>query len=410
MAVRQYLNGKDIPSMAAIGYVVHVKTPGTSGGETRSYQMAQALGLAGVDVHLYGDVATSFAWAPGVFPHKLQQPMPRALLQLVEDFRRHHIQVVIERYQFPLVNPGMLAQLLRGRPIVLEVHGFPIEEWEAFAKKKEGRVSLLIRLAMRMPRPFWESFQQALFRRAAHFIVTSSGTRDILVSLNVPASRISVVYNCVDPQRFNPEGRDQAACRQSLGLPTQGRLVLYAGSLLHEELGTVLQALPRVIAAMPDVCAVFTGFGAVDQLTAQARAIGLTEQQFRTMNPVPHHRMPDLLAAVDVVLAPYSLQSTRFSKAFHYSPLKIMEALAMEKPVVTVAAQELQAVFSDVANVRYAASGAVDSWARELQCAIEMVGDTSLRQGRAFVMHGHTWGDAAQKYLAIVREVGESQR
>jgi hypothetical protein len=38
------------------------------GGETRSYQLSQSLGLTGVDVHFYGKIDDSFEWFPKVHP------------------------------------------------------------------------------------------------------------------------------------------------------------------------------------------------------------------------------------------------------------------------------------------------------------------------------------------------------
>jgi glycosyltransferase involved in cell wall biosynthesis len=394
----------------SIGYVVHVKTPGTSGGETRSYQIAQALGQAGAHIHLYGQVDPAFGWMPRIAAHRLWQPLPLGLVQLLRDFRRNRVQVAIERYQFPLFNPGFFVQMLRRRPIVLEVHGFPIEEFELQACRRDLPVSLLVQLITRLPRGAWERLQRAIFRRVAHFIVTSAGTREILVGLGVPPARVSVVYNCVDPVRFDPAGRDLLACRQDLGLPAAGRIVLYAGSLFHEELATIIAAARRVVAEQPDVYFVCTGFGPLDQLAAQARAAGLPESRFQTMPAVSHEYMPDLLTAADVVLAPYSLQSARFKKAFHYSPLKVMEALAMRKAIVTVDAAELRTTFESVVNVQFVTSGSPDSWAGGIARALALRESPDLAQGRAFVMNGYRWADAAQKYLAIIRQVEQARR
>lgn len=395
--------------MHPIGYVVHVRTPGTSGGGARSYQVAQALGASGTDVHLYGGVSDPFDWAAGVHPHQLRQPAPLGLVQLTRDFCLRDVGVAIERYHLPPFNVAYFAQRIRSKPIVFEVHGFPIEELALLARLPDLQVDRLTRLLAMWPRSTWERLQSSMFSRVAHFIATSAGTREILMRLGVPASQISVIYNCVDPALFSMAGREPTDCRKTLKLPADGQIVLYAGSLFREALSTIVDIASISIAAQPSLSFVCAVVGPADALEGLARSRGLSPDQFRMFPPVSHQRMPDLLAASDVVLAPYSLGSERFKLGFHYSPLKVMEALAMEKPVVTVDACELRHIFGGVPNVQFATSGDSKSWAEGILRALNTGRNPVLARGREFVMDGYRWQDAALKYLNIVRSVEENK-
>lgn len=396
--------------MKPIGYVVHLKTPGISGGEVRSYQIAQALATLGTDLHLYGQIDQAFDWGGLVQPHQLCWPTPLAVPQLLWDFSRYQVDIAIERYQFPPFNVGSISQLIRNRPFVLEVHGFPVDEYAFNAKNVSSSVDPLLRLFSRVPRANWERLQFRLFERAAQLIVTSAGTRAILEKLGIPRQRVSVIYNCVDPARFDPGSCSTDTSRAALGLPLTGDIILYAGSLFHEELAVVVDAASTVVKVSPSVCFLCLGSGPSNALKARARETGLSEEQFLFRTPIPHSRMPDLLAAVDVVLAPYSLTAQRFEHAFHYSPLKVMEALAMKKAVVTVDAEELHDLFGQVANMQFVESGDSESWANAILRALEMRGSPELVHGRAFVMDGYRWKDAAQKYLAILQNIEQNLR
>ncbi len=385
-----------------LAYVVHLKTPGLSGGETRSYQMAQALGRLVDGLHLYGQVDPTHEWGR-VSPHRLKTPFPLGIRQLLRDFKTLDVNVAIERYQFPPFNVAALTQIIRRKPIILEVHGFPIEEYILQAQRGDATIGLLSKLLAQVPEAIWLRVQRWLFRRVAHFIVTSAGTKAILITLGVPAERVSVVYNCVDPALFDMTQHTQTAARQRLGLPQDRRIVLYAGSMMHEELGIVLEA------ARPDALYLLVGGGDLQPLTAKARQLGLNDDTLRFMPAIPHQQMPELLSAVDVVLAPYSLGSARFKAAFHYSPLKIMEALAMGKPVVTVDADELHAVFDGLPNVHFVESGDSASWEAGIRQALAMVGDAALGQGRDFILNGYRWEDAAAHYLTIIEGLGQGE-
>ena len=391
--------------MRTISYVVHVKTPGTSGGETRSYQVAQALAAIGLDVHLYGQLKRSFSWHDKVHPHQLKTPTPFGLIQLLHDFSKFNVSVVIERYQFPPFNVGFLAQQTRRGPTILEVHGIPIDEYASLSQELPHRTSLLTGTLMKMPRSLWEKLQAAIFRHASHLIVTSSGTKNIFENLGVPPEKISVVYNSVDPVLFNPSDRETTTSRRMLGLPPDSQIVLYAGSFFHEELTIIIEAIPTIAKMFPAIRFVFIGTGPTNALSDRAQKLGLSGKHFIILPTIEHSRMPDLLSAVDVVLAPYSLASQRFKLGFHYSPLKIMEALAMEKAVVTVNAHELVDILNKLPNVHFVESGSTDSWKEGICKALEFSQSTSLQEGRTFVMDGYRWQDAAKKYLEIIRSI-----
>ncbi|MCG8352021.1 MAG: glycosyltransferase family 4 protein [Chloroflexales bacterium] len=396
--------------MTKIGYVVHVRTPGSVGGETRSYQVAQALAASGMHVHLYGKIDPAFQWAQHIYPHQLSWPMPKAAAQLVYDLTRYEINVAIERYHFPIFNAAYFAQRLRKKPIIFEVHGFPIDEFRLMKQSNSTDSSRVVRALMKAPTILWEKLQLKLFQHGDHFIVTSTGTQRILQKLGVPAERISVVYNCVDPVLFDPVERDRAILRRSFGLPEQGKIVLYAGSLFHEELMTIIAAAASVVKRDPQAHFLFVGQGSRTDLTLAAQQQGLSVEHISLLSPVPHQRMPDLLAACDVVLAAYALNSERFRHSFHYSPLKLMEALAMAKPVVTVDAAELRELFGHVSNVQFAQSGCSKSWAAQIEAALATIGDAALAQGRMFVLDGYRWQDAALRYSQIVQQVEENRR
>jgi glycosyltransferase involved in cell wall biosynthesis len=396
--------------MTKIGYVVHVRTPGTLGGETRSYQVAQALAASGMHVHLYGKIDPTFQWARQIYPHQLSWPMPKAAAQLVYDLTRYQISVAIERYHFPIFNAAYFAQRIRKKPIIFEVHGFPIDEFRLMMQSNATDDNRVVRALMKAPTILWEKLQLKLFQNGDHFIVTSTGTQRILQKLGVPAERISVVYNCVDPALFDPADRDRAKLRRSFGLPEQGKIVLYAGSLFHEELMTIIAAAASIVKRDLHVRFLFVGQGSSADLTLAAQQQGLSAEHMSVLPPVPHQRMPDLLAACDVVLAAYALNSERFRQSFHYSPLKLMEALAMAKPVVTVDAEELRELFGRVPNVRFAQSGCSRAWASQIEAALAMMGDTALAQGRVFVLDGYRWQDAALRYTQIVQQIEGSYR
>lgn len=391
--------------MKSIGYVVHLKTPGKTGGETRSYQLANALAARGIDVHVYGQVGPSPLWAENVFPRHLKKPSPMALAQLRREFQQRAIDVCIERYHFPIFNVGYQVQRLKGKPIVFEVHGFPIEEYRILAQTPSSDVDPLTRVLARVPATAWQAIQRYMWNRVDHFIVTSQGTKQILQAEGLSPDKITVIYNRVDPRLFDPRQHDRRACRRQLNVAGDDCLLLYAGSMYHAELLAAIDAVQELTQTLPGLKLRFFGVDSSQQVTTHVRARRLSVEVFSLHPPLPHAEMPSLLAAADVVLAPYTLRSPRFRKGFHYSPLKILEALAMEKPVVTVDALELRSTFGRLPGVFFAQSGDVSSWVACIESARRLAGSPVLREGRHFVLDGYRWEGAAKDYVQIIESV-----
>jgi glycosyltransferase involved in cell wall biosynthesis len=388
-----------------LGYIVHLKTPGEIGGETRSYQVAQALGSIGAQIFLYGDIAEGVKWHSNVHPCKLKHPAPLGIWQLLCDFQLNGIKVCIERYQFPPFNVGWWTQSINNQPILLEVHGFPIDEYSLAIRENPQESGPFRRLFAKVPKSSWELMQEALFRRVDHFIVTSRGTMNILVNSGVPANKISTVYNGVDPVMFSPSDIQSTDLRTRLGLPTDRQIILYGGSLFHEELLTVFEAIPAVVSVHPKAHFAFIGRGPTDHLLGRVNELGLTDKQISILPAISHKLMPALLSSVDLLLAPYKLDSKRFEKGFHYSPLKILEALAMQKVIVTVNSKELIDVFGGLPNLFYVQNGSAASWSETILIALEQHGNSRLVEGREFVLDGFSWKRVAEKYIQILSQV-----
>lgn len=61
--------------------------------------------------------------------------------------------------------------------------------------------------------------------------VSEAVKRDLMINYAIPEAKITVLYNGVDSQRFNPARRSAgAAVRQRWGVPAQADLVLFVGS------------------------------------------------------------------------------------------------------------------------------------------------------------------------------------
>lgn len=179
------------------------------------------------------------------------------------------------------------------------------------------------------------SMETAVWRCADHVLAVSDEVAQHVRARGVPAERISVVPNGVDGRRFHPEV-DGTGIRRAHGLV--GRKVIgFVGSFKPwHGVDFLLDVLQAVHQRGVDASLLAVGDGpCLEDVRQQAFRQGL-EDKVIFAGRVSHEGIPAYLAAMDLTVAPYSP-----STDFYFSPLKVVESLAMGKPVVAPAIGQL---------------------------------------------------------------------
>ena len=169
-----------------------------------------------------------------------------------------------------------------------------------------------------------------VLRRADGIVAVSKGIEDILVGQGIPADQITVVYLGVDTRLFSSESTSpRAHAREALGLPVDKFII---GFLSRPGKGQedLLQAGNRLASICPDMHYLFAGGDIPVNLGPVIEDFPDLQERITLRDRLPHGAMPDVLKALDVfVLLP---ETEPFSNA-------VLEAMAMEKPVVVTRTQ-----------------------------------------------------------------------
>lgn len=197
------------------------------------------------------------------------------------------------------------------------------------------RVWLNMRAKYESPLKTWlvenSSFQKAVLKieeeciRTTPRLIANSDMvkRDILsVFPNVDPAKISVIYNGVDPARFNPQHRerDRAAVREQLGMRDAEKLLLLAGSGFRRK--GVFESL-QVMREFPACRLVIMGRDDARPWKKTAAALGVSD---RVVFHPPQQDVAAFYRAADTALVP---------SWYDPFPNVGIEALACGTPVVT---------------------------------------------------------------------------
>lgn len=292
---------------------------------------------------------------------------------------RFQPQLVYERHS-PFSVAGTLVARQAGIAHVLEVNA-PLA-WEGSTYRRQA-----------MPDAA-DAIERAALAHAGRIVAVSEELRSWLIASGVDGDRVSVLPNGVDASLFTPPGSVRRVAPRS-------RTVLgFVGSLKPWHGLDVLASAFRRLADDPRYHLLAVGEGPAGGVL-EALAAELPGR-VTLAGAVPHERIPELLRGIDVALAPYPA-----SEAFYFSPLKVLEYMAVGAPVVASGIGQLRELVRDGVTGVLVPPGRVDALVEAVR-DLARDPDRRLALGRAAaaeVAGAHTW----EHRVASVLELASSQ-
>lgn len=365
--------------------------PGRTGGSVHVHEVAAGLAARGHDVHAVvrrqpgsrdeeRDGAVTYhriEWRPALtaFRWRARPQVGRLLDALRPD-------ALMERY-YNFGGEGVLSAAARGIPALLEVNSPVLDHpgsWKAALD-----AALLVRPMRR--------YRERLCRAASALVSP-------LVEIVPPFARpkTEVVTWGANVERFHPERR-RAALRDELGIPADAVAVVFCGSFRPWHGVEILERAARQLAARSDLYFVLAGG------PEQGPGAGF---RGRRLGVIDHARMPDVLAACDIGVAPYDTRRLKQLRlGFYWSPLKIFEYMASGLPSVTIARAPLTEIVRAGHEALHFREGDAGDLARVL-VALAEDGALRARLGRAArerVVARYSWACHCAQLEGVLQRV-----
>jgi glycosyltransferase involved in cell wall biosynthesis len=371
----------------------HHRIGSRDGQSVHLEELMAALKALGHEVILVGPAAfaqTDFGGSDGLvdrikamIPAWLYEPLEiaynvTAFIRLRAAVRQHKPDIIYERFSLYLF-AGVWLRRLTGLPLVLEVNSPLFEER---AKNDGLKLHRIGRWA-----------QRYIWRNVDHLFPVTAVLAKTIADYGVPASRVTVISNGVDPARFP--------------LPPQRSRVGDAGQKPRIVLGFTgfirgWNAVDRLIdfAArhrdLYDIHVLVVGDGpARAELEARARDLGIADKLTIT-GIVGRDAVTEYVSGFDIAVLP---DVTPYS-----SPLKLFEYLQLGSAIVGPDLPNIREILTDGENaLLFSRDGANNLEAALLKLCADA--DLRARLGRAahdtIAAKSLTWKDCARRVIAV---------
>ncbi|AFL75856.1 TIGR04063 family PEP-CTERM/XrtA system glycosyltransferase [Thiocystis violascens] len=290
----------------------------------------------------------------------------------------------------PVLNaiPTLRAGRRLGIPVVYEIRAF----WEDAAvdhgTTREGSPRYRATRALET----WA------LKRVDHVFTICEGLRRDIIARGISPNKMTVIPNAVDIESFQLSGEPDAALKKQLGL--DGATVIgFVGSFYaYEGLDLLVDALPRLLAARPELRLLLVGGGPQEaNLKAQARRLGVAERVVFA-GRVPHREVSRYYDLIDLLAYPrHSMRLTEL-----VTPLKPLEAMAQGRVFIASDVGGHQELIRDGETGRLFAAGNVAALTAAIGDMLDHQSDwpTMRLAGRRFVEEVRNWRQSVARYEA----------
>jgi glycosyltransferase involved in cell wall biosynthesis len=394
---------------ARVVYLRSTPGPGTQAGGAASHIKGVVEGLQALGAHV--EIISNDQIAGLNFPRFTVIPPQggggsRALFDM-------HNNLVFTRGAVPLIEradpdfiyqryarfswAGVVAAMRIKRPLFLEYNGS--EVWVGRHWDRVGSLDLL------------ERYERLNLDAAARIFVVSEVERRNLEARGVRSEKIVVNPNGVDVERFRP-GVGGAETRRELGIEEDEVVAGFVGTFgpWHgvEKLAEAIKSITTGGHGVPPLQRpkfLLVGSGSLQAEVEKQLENEVKEGRVIFTGAVAHDRVPKLLDACDILVAPHVRLAD--GSEFFGSPTKIFEYMAMGKGIVASRLGQIGEVLVDEETSLLVEPGNVDELGNAI---VRLIESETLRKrlgarAREVAAREHTWTHNARRVLDVYQDL-----
>lgn len=246
-----------------------------------------------------------------------------------------------------------------------------------------------------------EKLELQTLRNADAVIAISNILKNYYVEQGIASEKIHVIPNGADPDKFCPQEKPKELVEK---YNLQDKIVIgWIGALVGwSGIESLLKTAVHILENYPNVAFMMIGGGPNQDLFRKELHIRDFAPRVILSGSLPHVQIPDYLACMDVVLAPYPRLPFWYA-----SSMKIFEYMAAGKALVASDVGQVSDIIRDGHNGLLFDPDNTDELAKKIILLLE---NEPLRkqigeQARQDLLQNYTWEHHAKQIIAIFEEV-----
>lgn len=271
-------------------------------------------------------------------------------------------------------------------PYVIEVNGLIIDELQARNKAKWQ-----IWLA--------EKMFNINYRNSDKIVAVTEGIKEALIrTCHIADEKIIIINNGVNIDLFRPY--DKQKSKKDLGLKKELNFICFIGSLRPwQGMDDLIKSSKKILKKFPKTRFLIVGDGETKNDLIKIAKENRVFEKFIFTGSVPYKLVPKYISSADICIVPKKpLRSG-------YSPLKLYEYMACEKPIVATRVKGFE-ILEEINAGLLIKPGDIEDFSKAVSHLLE---NTKVRKkmginGRAYVIKNHTWNKIAKRTEEIFNE------
>ena len=325
----------------------------------------------------------------------LEKYMNQSVDYLLNEAKKRKPSIIHSASNFVCGFAGVKAANLLGIPSIYEIRGF----WHLTQSTKRDGYEHSDHYNLS------ERFEIETAKMASHVFTITGSIKDILIENGVEESKISILPNAVDIEKFTIEERDKELEQQ---LDLKDKIVIgYIGSFVeYEGLDLLIKACKILYEEVGDVFRLLlVGDGDVfAQLRSLAEDMGLSEIVIFT-GRVHHDDVQRYYSLIDI--APLPRKGFRVCELV--SPLKPFEAMASGKLLIVSSVKALNEIIEHEVTGLVFEKDNYQDLAKKLESVVvdEDLRNEIAKSGNLWVKENHSWENIAKSVTSIYEHLLE---
>jgi len=291
----------------------------------------------------------------------------------------------------------------KGIPLIYEAHSFLTDSLRESLLNNLEEKKMAPRLYRQLLFNFLNKYESEIIRKSDCIIAQTPSIKKKIENLfHVPEEKVQLIVNGVDCNMFDPKnGKDHNKFYTKRSGVSEFR-ILYSGFLNSingvDFLLSAFKQLPRD--KKPNLSLLIAGRGPMQQ---EVENISRVDPCIRYLGLVKYEDMPDLYNTCDLFVIPRP--SVKDAEEFY--PIKLIEAMAMEKPVLVSNVKAMAEIVNDTVTGFVFQKGSLDSFVSKLSSILKNTENLQAigRAARRFVKINYSWENSQKKLSRKIEEL-----